>query len=511
MSGRRLLLGVDVGTSGTKTVLFTPDGQAVAEASRSYPMTQLHPGWAEQDPALWWDAVRACLRELTARDDVDPREIVSLGLSGQMHGMVLLDRDGIPTAPAILWCDTRVLDECAEIEGLIGIDRLVAITGNRALTNFTAPKYLWMRRHHPDAVARAQMILLPKDYIRFRLTGVCAAEPSDACGTLLYDTGRFCWSEELCTALGVDRALLPPLVSSAAVVGRLTPEAAAETGLPAGLPVVGGAGDNAAAAVGVGAVAHGRAFTTIGTSGNVYAHTKEYHADPAGRFHTYCSAVDGEWAYLGAIQAAGLTLRWFRENFCGTLDADAAAVGLDPYALLDREAAALPPGSDGLFFLPYLLGERTPHLDPHARGCFIGLRPTHGRAAMGRAVMEGVTFALADCLALFDEMGVRVDDMAACGGGGRSPLWRQMLADTFGCPIAEPASREGAALGAALLGGVGVGLYPNIPAACDAACVTASRTMPTGAASYAPVYSLWRELYPTLKASFARIDALVGR
>lgn len=511
MSGRPLLLGVDIGTSGTKAVLFTPDRQAVAEAARRYPMAQPQPGWAEQDPALWWDAVCACLRELTARPNVDPRAILSLGLSGQMHGMVLLDRDGIPTAPAILWCDTRVLDECAEIERIVGIERLVAITGNRALTNFTAPKLLWMRRHHPDAAARATKILLPKDYIRFRLTGLCAAEPSDACGTLLYDTGRFCWSDELCGALGVDRALLPPLVASAAVAGHLTPEAAAATGLPAGLPVVGGAGDNAAAAVGVGAVTHGRAFTTIGTSGNVYAHTGEYRADPAGRFHTYCSAVDGEWAYLGAIQAAGLALRWFRENFCGSLDADAAAAGLDPYALLDREAAALPPGSDGLFFLPYLLGERTPHLDPLARGCFIGLRPTHGRAAMGRAVMEGVTFALADCLALFDEMGVRVDDMAACGGGGRSPLWRQMLADTFGCPIAEPASREGAALGAALLGGVGVGLYPSIPAACAAACATASRTMPTGAAEYAPVYALWRELYPALKASFAKIDALTGR
>ena len=508
MSKRQLLLGVDIGTSGTKAVLFTPDGRAAAEASRGYPMAQPRPGWAEQDPALWWDAVCACLRELTDRPDIDPREIVSLGLSGQMHGLVLLDADSRPTAPAILWCDTRVVAECAEIERIVGVERLVAITGNRALTNFTAPKYLWMRRHHPDAVARARCILVPKDYIRLCLTGQYAAEPSDACGTLLYDTGGFVWSDELCRALDIDRALLPPLVSSSAVAGYLTPEAAAATGLPAGLPVVGGAGDNAAAAVGVGAVTHGRAFTTIGTSGNVYAHTNEYRADPAGRFHTFCSAVDGEWVYLGAIQAAGLALRWFRESFCGTLDAEAAAAGLDPYTLLDREAAALPPGSDGLFFLPYLMGERTPHLDPAARGCFIGLRPTHGRAAMARAVMEGVTFALADCLALFDEMGVRVDDMAACGGGGRSPLWRQMLADTFNCSIAEPASREGAALGAALLGGVGVGLYPSIPAACDAACTTVSRTEPTGAAAYAPVYALWRELYPALKESFAKIDAL---
>ena len=511
MSGRSLLLGVDVGTSGTKAVLFTPDGRTAAEASRSYPITQPRSGWAEQDPALWWDAVCACLRELTSREDVDPHEIVSLGLSGQMHGMVLLDGDGEPTAPAILWCDTRVLDECAEIEARVGVERLVEITGNRALTNFTAPKYLWMRRHHPEAAARAKTMLLPKDYIRFRLTGVCAAEPSDACGTLLYDTGRFRWSQELCEALGVPGAVLPQLIASGASAGVLTPQAAAVTGLPAGLPVVGGAGDNAAAAVGVGAVAHGRAFTTIGTSGNVYAHSTEYHADPAGRFHTYCSAVDGEWAYLGAIQTAGLTLRWFRENFCGGLDADAAALGIDPYVLLDREAEALPPGSEGLFFLPYLLGERTPHLDPHARGCFIGLRPTHGRAAMGRAVMEGVSFALADCLALFDEMGVRVDDMTACGGGGRSPLWRQMLADIFGCPIAEPSVRESAALGAALLGGVGVGLYPSIPAACEAACAVNSRTMPQRAEDYAPIYALWRELYPALKESFAKIDALYRR
>jgi xylulokinase len=261
----------------------------------------------------------------------------------------------------------------------------------------------------------------------------------------------------------------------------------------------------------MGAVAHGRAFTTIGTSGSIYAHSAEYHADPMGRFHTYCSAVDGEWAYLGAIQTAGLTLRWFCENFCGTLDADAAALGLDSYALLDREADGISPGSDGLFFLPYLLGERTPHLDPHARGCFIGLRPTHGRAAMGRAVIEGVTFALADCLVLFDTLGVRVDNMAACGGGGRSPFWRQMLADVFGCPIAEPAVREGAALGAALLGGVGVGLYPSIPAACDAACAIVSRAEPMRTEAYAPIYALWRELYPVLKESFAKIDILNGR
>ena len=508
---RPLLLGVDIGTSGTKAVIYTSEGWTVAEATRSYPMEQPQTGWAEQHPTLWWNAVCACLRELTDRSDIDPRDIVSLGLSGQMHGLVLLDADGEPTAPAILWCDTRVLAECDEIEAIFGGELLTSVTGNRALANFTAPKLLWMRRHAPDAVRAAKHLLLPKDYIRFRLTGKYAAEPSDACGTLFYDTRRFCWSEEICRGLHIDASLLPPLVASSDVVGGLTAEAAAATGLPEGLPVVGGAGDNAATAVGVGAVVHGRAFVTIGTSGNVYTHTNSFSSDPDGRFHTFCSAVPGEWVFLGAVQSAGLNLRWFRENCCGSLDADAAALGKDPYLRLDEEADALCPGSDGLFYLPYLLGERTPHLDPHARGCFIGLRPSHGRGAMSRAVMEGVSFALADCLRLFDARGVRVDHITACGGGGRSQLWRQMLADIFACPIAEPSVRESAAFGAALLGAVGVGMYADIPSACRALCGVNSISTPIRGQEYAEVYRVWRQLYPALKDAFAEIDALQNK
>lgn len=508
MHRRTLLLGVDIGTSGTKAVLFTPQGETVAEAARRYPMTQPRGGWAEQHPSLWRDAVCACLRELMARPQTEGAEILSLGLSGQMHGSVLLDGEGNPTAPAILWCDTRVQAECAEIEDIFGGEMLTAVTGNRALCNFTAPKLMWMRRHTSDALRRAKTLLLPKDYIRFCLTGKYVAEPSDACGTLLYDTRNFRWSEELCRGMGIDPALLPPLVKSAEVVGTVTPEAAAATGLPVGIPVVGGAGDNAASAVGVGAVLPGRAFVTVGTSGNVYTHTDRFAADAQGRFHTFCSAVPGEWTFLGAVQSAGLNLRWFRETCCGSLDADAADRGMDPYALLDEEAASCAAGGGGLFYLPYLLGERTPHLDPHARGCFIGLRPDHDRGAMARVVMEGVSFALADCMELFDACGVQVRDITLCGGGGKSALWRQIMADIFARPVASPGVGESAAFGAALLGAVGIGLYPDIPSACAAVCTAEDSTVPLNAAEYARIYRVWQTLYPALKASFAAAAAM---
>lgn len=496
-----LILGLDIGTSGTKAVAFDTQGNTVAAASRRYPMAQPRPGWAEQSPATWWEAACACLRELTAQIDADA--ILSLGLSGQMHGAVLLDRDGAPTCPTILWCDTRTTAECAEIERTVGLSRLIAVTGNRALCNFTAPKLLWLKKHAPDALSRAATLLQPKDYIRYRLTGNCAAEPTDACGTLLYATADFAWSDELCTALGIDRQLLPPLLRSCAVAGQITLEASAATGLPVGLPVAAGAGDNAAAAVGVGAVTHGGAFTTIGTSGCVCRHTAGFIPDPNGRYHTYCAAVEGEWLQLGAIQAAGLALRWLHDLL-------GDAPGSDAYATLDREAAMLPPGSDGLFFLPYLLGERTPHLDDSARGCFIGLRPTHGRGAMARAVMEGVSFALCDGLCLIAAQDARPATMAVCGGGGASDFWRQMLADVFACPVTRPRTDEAAALGAALLGGVGVGLWPTIPAACADVCRTRTQTPPRDPAAYARIYTLWRTLYPALQDSFARIQQLTG-
>ena len=506
MTRRTLLLGIDIGTSGTKAVLYTPEGRAVAETSRAYAFDSPRPGWAEQDPTVWWEAVCACLQELADRPDVDPREIVSLGLTGQMQGLVLLDADGEPVCPAILWCDTRIARECAETEEIIGLETLLEITGNRALNNCTGPKYLWVRRHMPEAAARAVHLLVPKDYIRYRLTGRYAGEPTDASGTLLFDTGHFCWSEEVCRALGIDTSLLPPIVPSAGIAGTVTPGAAMATGLPSGLPVAGGAGDNAAAAVGVGAVNSGQAFTTIGTSGVIYTHTDHYTYERAGRVHTYCSPVAGEWAYLASIQSAGFALRWFRENCCGDLP-EADAAGLDAFAYLDREAASVPPGSEQLFFLPYLMGERAPHFDPNARACFIGLSARHGRPEMTRAVMEGVSFAFADCLALCHEMGVRVDSMTLCGGGGKSALWRQMLADIFRFPIAEPMAREGASLGAVLLGGVGVGVYANVRTACAQVCASRSVLQPNPEDLYAPIYAIWRRLYPAMRDIFADMAA----
>lgn len=504
------LLGIDIGTSGTKTVLFTEEGTPVASATVEYPLYQPQNGWAEQEPENWWNAVVSGIQQVLNQSGAAAASIAGIGLSGQMHGLVMLDGNGSVLRRSIIWCDQRTAAECEEITARVGADRLIAITANPALTGFTASKILWVRKHEPAVYEKCRHILLPKDYIRFKLTGEFATEVSDASGMQLLDIPNRCWSDAVLSALDIDKALLGKVYESPEVTGKVSPSAAECTGLAVGTPVVGGAGDNAAAAVGTGTVRDGRAFTTIGTSGVVYAHSSKIAIDPKGRVHTFCCAVPGAWHVMGVTQGAGLSLKWFRDQFCAAEKQTAAGMGVDPYVLMDQQAAAVPIGANRLLYLPYLMGERTPHLDADARGVFFGLSAIHTRRDMLRAVMEGVTYSLKDCLTVFGEMQLSVQEMLACGGGGTSPLWRQMLADVYGCDVRTTISKEGPALGVALLAGVGADLYGSVPEACDAVIRTNAPQSPNpdAAAQYAAYYRLYTQLYPALKNSFHALQAL---
>ena len=496
---KKYYIGIDIGTSGTKVMLTDVLGKKLASHTEEYPLYQPKNGWAEQDPADWWRAVREGIRAVTA--EIDANEIGGIGLSGQMHGLVMLDKNGNVLRRSIIWCDQRTAEECAEITRLVGADRLMDITLAPALTGFTASKILWVRNHEPEVFDKCVTILLPKDYIRFMLTGEKATEVSDASGMQLLDIAERDWSDEVLSALSLDKSLLGKVYESSEVTGTVTGAAAEACGIAAGIPVVGGAGDNAASAVGCGVVTAGKAFTTIGTSGVVFAHTPALCRDPKGRIHSFCSAVKGEWHVMGVTQAAGLSLKWFRDNFCDTEKAQASAAGVDPYQIMDGEAAEVPIGSDRLLYLPYLMGERTPHLDPFARGAFLGLSAKHTKADMLRAVMEGVTFSLRDCLTIFGESGIRADSMMACGGGASSPLWRQMLADVFGCTVITPQSNDGGALGAALLAATGAGAYRDVPEACAAAIRTKTEQKPDPAhtAEYEKYYRIYRDAYAAIR------------
>ncbi|MBQ5783184.1 MAG: xylulokinase, partial [Oscillospiraceae bacterium] len=446
-------LGIDIGTLGTKVLLVDSTGNVVAEHTSEYDLSQPHNGWAEQHPDLWWNATVEGIKAVVPA--VNPQDIRGIGFSGQMHGLVMLDKNGSVIRPAILWCDTRTSAECQQITQLVGRERLLQITANPALAGFTASKIMWVKNHEPDKWTKCAKILLPKDYIRYRLCDVFATEVSDASGMQLLDIANRCWSDEVLEKLDIGKNLLADVYESVEVTGYVTDTAAQITGLCAGTPVVGGGGDNAAAAVGTGVVTDGKAFTTIGTSGVVFAHTSKMEIDAGGRVHTFCCAVPNQWHVMGVTQAAGLSLKWYRDNFCGEEIAQAEKQGIDPYILMDKEAEEVDIGCDRLVYLPYLNGERTPHLDNNARGTFAGLAVMHGKKHMIRAVMEGVSYSLKDCVEVLKQMNVPVSDMAVCGGGSKSPLWRQMLADVFGIRVKTLTSNQGAALGAAILAMVG--------------------------------------------------------
>lgn len=507
----KYLLGIDIGTSGTKTVLFDEAGHGVASYTGEYPMAQPKNGWAEQDPADWWKAVVDGIRAVLAKSGIDAGEIRGIGLSGQMHSLVLLDEKGEVLRPSILWCDQRTAVECEEIHTLMGgKECYIEITANPALTGFTAGKILWVRKHEPEIYAKARHILLAKDYIRYKLCNVFATEVSDASGMGLLDVPNRCWSQEVLEKLDIDPAMLAKVYESPEVTGTITAEAAALTGLKEGTIVVGGAGDNAAAAVGTGVVEDGRAFATIGTSGVVFAHTDKLSIDPQGRVHTFCCAVPGAWHVMGVTLAAGQSLKWYRDNFCDADKVEADKQGVDPYDLMTAEAAKTSIGSNRLIYLPYLMGERTPHLDPDCRGAFVGLSGMHTRYDLVRAVMEGVTFSLRDCAEILRGMGVQSDVILACGGGGSSAFWRQMMADILGCPVATTISKEGPALGVAILAGVGAGLYPSVPEACRKIVGVNASQAPVAehVAEYDKFYEIYRGLYPALKDSWHKLAEL---
>ncbi len=504
------ILGVDIGTSGTKTVLFSEDGTPVASSTYEYPMYTPQNGYAEQDPLDWWNASVNGIKDVIAQSEVAPEDIKGIGLSGQMHGLVMLDAENRPIRNSIIWCDQRTAKEVVEITDKVGADRLIEITANPAITGFTAAKIMWVKNNEPQNYEKCRHILLPKDYIRFMLTGEYATEVSDASGMQLLDIPNRCWSDEVLTKLGIDKALLGKVYESPEITGTITKKVAELTGLKEGTPVVGGAGDNAAAAVGTGVVEDGKAFTTIGTSGVVFAHTSDIAIDKKGRVHTFCCAVPDCWHVMGVTQSAGHSLKWFRDNFAWAEMETALAMGVDPYYLMDKEADSVPIGANRLIYMPYLNGERTPHLDPNARGVFFGLSAMHKKKDMLRAVMEGVSYSLRDCVEVMREMDINVSDMMACGGGGTSPLWRQMLADLYACPVKTASSKEGPALGVALLAAVGAGIYSSVPEACRAVIKTDKVQEPveSNTLEYNKVYEMYRKLYPAMKKCFEELSQL---
>jgi xylulokinase len=491
-SRMRYFLGIDVSTTATKALLTDASGTVRGVAAVEYGFATPQPLWSEQDPALWWDGAARAVRDVLAQTGVDPAAIGALGLTGQMHGLVLLDARGAVLRPAILWNDQRTQAQCDEIHRRVRRERFVQITGNVALTGFTAPKILWVREHEPELYARAAHLLLPKDYVRLQLTGEYAMDVADGAGTVLMDLRRRAWSDEVLRALDIPRAWMPALFEGPQVTGRITPEAAAATGLRIGTPVVAGGGDQAAQAVGVGAVEEGIVALTLGTSGVVFATTRAPAIDADGRLHAFCHAVPGRWHTMGVMLSAGGSLRWHRDTF---------APGVS-YDELLAPAGHVAPGADGLLFLPYLTGERTPHADPTARAAFLGLTVRHGLAHCTRAVLEGVAFGLRDGFELMKVAGLgEIRQVRASGGGARSTLWRQVLADVFGCELATVNTVEGAAYGAAVLAAVGVGEYATIDEACAACVRVTGATAPGGAAgAYAEAYARFRAAYPALAA-----------
>jgi xylulokinase len=504
------LIGIDVGTTGTKTLLISDEGRVLASATEEYPMYTPRPLWAEQDPEDWWQATITSIQRAVRAAGIDPAEVVGIGLTGQMHGMVMLDAAGQVLRPCIMWNDQRTGAQCEWIMNTVGRERFMDLTLNPALPGFTAPKIVWTRENEPEVYARAAMVLLPKDYIRYRLTGAYVTEVSDAAGTVLLDVTQRRWSDEVLNALDIPADWMPECVESPEITGYITAQAAALIGLPAGLPVIGGGGDNAAAAVGTGIVEPGLVSVSLGTSGVVFAHMEEARRDPEGRLHTFCHAVPGKWHVMGVTLSAGGSLRWYRDTLGLEEKTVAALTGVDPYAVLDAEAVQVEAGCEGLMFLPYLTGERTPYPDPNARGAFFGLTIRHNKRHLTRAVMEGVGYSLRDCLELFRDLDVPVRQVRAIGGGARSVAWRQMLADIFGTEMVTVNVTDGAPYGAALLAGVGTGVYASVEEACAATVRIVDRTEPdaTNRSRYDAYYPVYRSLYSALKPAYDAVAAV---
>ncbi len=494
-------IGIDTSTTATKALLMDESGQVLAVASHEYPYETPQPLWSEQDPALWWRATAESIRQVLIKTGVEKMMVKGIGLTGQMHGLVLLDGKGHVLRPAILWNDQRTGAQCDAIRLKLGRERLIKITGNDALTGFTAPKILWVQEHEPEIWKRVRHILLPKDYVRYKLTGDFASDRAGGAGTILFDLAKRDWSPEVLSALDIPAEYLPKTYEGTDVTGTLLPAVAGDLGLPSGIPVFGGGGDQAAAAVGTGAVRAGVVSLSLGTSGVVFATTDGPVIEPEGRLHAFCHSVPGKWHLMGVMLSAAGSLRWFRDTFAPNTD----------YDKLLEPAVNVLPGSDGLFFLPYLTGERTPHPDPLARGAFVGLTVRHAFPHLTRAVLEGVAFGLRDSFELMKSAGLEdISQVRVTGGGARSPLWRQILADVIGAEIVTVNTEEGAAYGAALLAVTGSGVFRSVEEACDATIsITGSTNPGQDQEVYERLYPLYRELYPALRPTFSAVSSKI--
>ena len=507
MQQHRYLVGIDIGTSGTKTILIDEAGTVLARAVKEYPLYTPQPQWSEQDPDDWWDASASTVKEVLEKSRVDVRQIAGVGLSGQMHGSVFLDEAGKPIRRALLWNDQRTSAQCAWITQTVGAQRVMELISNPVLTGFTAGKIIWLRDNEPESYARVCKVLLPKDYVRFCLTGEYATEVSDASGTALFDVKNRRWSAEMLQAISIPEAWMPTCYESPEISGRISEHAAAITGLLPGTPVVGGGGDQAAGVVGNGLVTPGVVSNSIGTSGVVFAYSANPVVDPLMRVHTFCHAVPGAWHLMGVMLSAGGSLQWYRDTFCQPEKAIAPFLQRDPYDLICAEAANAPVGCEGTILLPYLTGERTPYPDPDARGVLFGITRRTDRSHAARAVLEGVAYGLRDSFEIFHEMGVPVGQVRASGGGARSKVWRQILADVIGTNHCVINVDEGPALGVALLAGVGAGIYTSVEDACSQTIrvVEETDTCTVNHAAYSRYYEVYRSLYQHLKSDFAAV------
>jgi xylulokinase len=494
-----LFIGIDSSTTATKALLMDERGDVLGVASSEYTYETPHPLWSEQDPSLWWRGTVQSIRDVLKKTGVNATQVKGIGLTGQMHGLVLLDENGNVLRPAILWNDQRTASQCDAIRLKLGRENLIRITGNDALTGFTAPKILWVQEHEPEIWKRARHILLPKDYVRYKMTGAFGMDKADGAGTILFDLAKRDWSAEVLSALDIPAEYLPPTFEGTDTTGELAASVAQELGLPAGISVFGGGGDQAASAVGTGAVRAGVVSISLGTSGVVFAATDSPVIEPDGRLHAFCHSVPSKWHLMGVMLSAAGSLRWHRDTFAPNLDFDSL---LEP-------AAQIPAGSDGLLFLPYLTGERTPHPDPLARGAFIGLTIRHSLPHLTRSVLEGVSFGLRDSFELMKSAGLEnISQVRVTGGGARSPLWRQILADVLQAEVVTVNTTEGAAYGAALLAATGAGAFRRVESACDASVKITGGTSPNPAqvSEYQKYYELYRGLYPALKSTFSNME-----
>lgn len=507
-----VLIGIDIGTSGTKTIMLDSGGRIIARAVEEYPLYSPHPLWSEQNPQDWWAASCSSIRSVLKQSGIDPREIKGVGLSGQMHGSVFLDERDEVIRPAILWNDQRTQAECDWITNTVGAAKVVEEISNPVLTGFTAGKIVWLRNHEPHHYARVCKVLLPKDYIRLKLTGEFATEVSDASGTALFNVRKREWSQEMLEAIGIPLKWMPAVYESQEISGRISEAGAAATGLAPGTPVAGGGGDQAAGAVGNGIVETGIVSSTVGTSGVVFAFSDEPVVDPQLRLHTFCHAVPGKWHIMGVMLSAGGSLQWYRDTMCQPESAVAKAVGRDPYDIICEEAERAPAGCEGLLFLPYLTGERTPYPDPNARGVMFGLTRRTDRSHIARAILEGVSYGLRDSFEIMQSMNIPIRQVRASGGGARSALWRQIQADVIGYEHVTINVDEGPALGAALLAGAGTGIYASVSEACQSVIRTDKRSSPNAVTHklYNSHYAIYQSLYAHLKDDFARTSSLLN-